>query len=71
MVKALESALIGIVLLTCLFVNAGKAEERPGAAFRLWMQNAPGSKGSDDKDIPTLTPFWPMAETATGAAMIV
>ena len=47
------------------------AAERPTAPLRLWAGAAPGSLGEAEKDTPTLTPFWPEAEKATGAAVIV
>jgi acetyl esterase/lipase len=47
------------------------AAERPTAALRLWSGAAPGALGDAEKDTPTLTPFWPDADKATGAAMIV
>lgn len=39
----------------------------------LWPDGAiPGALGADPlKDIPTLTPFWPASEKATGAAMVI
>jgi acetyl esterase/lipase len=37
----------------------------------LWTNGAPGALGTADKDIPTLTPFLPAPEKATGAAMII
>lgn len=47
------------------------AAERPTEPLRLWSAAAPGALGEADKDIPTLTPFWPEANKATGAAVIV
>jgi acetyl esterase/lipase len=47
------------------------AADRPTEALRLWPAAAPGALGEADKDIPTLTPFWPEAGKATGAAMLV
>jgi acetyl esterase/lipase len=47
------------------------AADRPSAPLRLWPGAAPGALGEADKDTPTLTPFWPDADKATGAAVIV
>ena len=47
------------------------AAERPTEPLRLWTGPAPESLGSADQDTPTLTPFWPEANQATGAAVIV
>ncbi len=40
-------------------------------AIRLWPDAAPGALGTADKDIPTLTPFLPAPEKATGAAIVI
>jgi acetyl esterase/lipase len=47
--------------------------QQPQEAMPLWPEGkTPEARGSDPvKDIPTLTPFWPAAEKATGAAMII
>ena len=37
----------------------------------LWPGDAPGALGKDAKDIPTLTPFWPAPDKASGAVFIV
>jgi acetyl esterase/lipase len=37
----------------------------------LWPGAAPGALGTSDKDIPTLTPFLPAAEKASGTAIVV
>jgi acetyl esterase/lipase len=39
--------------------------------MRLWFADAPGALGTADKDIPTLTPFLPAPDKATGAAIVV
>lgn len=48
-----------------------QAAERPELPVRLWAEDAPGALGKEEKDIPRLTPYWPAAEKATGAAVIV
>jgi acetyl esterase/lipase len=40
-------------------------------SFPLWPNGAPGALGSAAKDVPTLTPYFPAAEKATGAAIVV
>ena len=40
-------------------------------AIPLWPGGAPGALGTEAKDIPTLTPYFPDPDKATGAAMIV
>jgi len=61
---------LACLVLTCA-VFPTLAAERPSAALRLWPGDAPGALGSAEKDIPTLTPYWPAADRATGAAFIV
>ncbi len=40
-------------------------------AIPLWPDGAPGALGKEPKDIPALTPFLPLPDKATGAAMVV
>ena len=40
-------------------------------SFPLWPEGAPGALGSQDKDIPTLTPYVPEPAKATGAAVVI
>ena len=48
-----------------------KVPPLPQPPLVLWPDGAPGALGKEPKDIPTLTPFLPAPETATGAAMVV
>ena len=61
------------LLVCCLaFVACSLfAAERPTEAIRLWPGKAPEALGEAEKDIPTLTPYWPAPEKATGAVFIV
>ena len=43
------------------------AADRPAEPLRLWAGKAPGALGDADKDTPTLTPYWPAPEQASGA----
>jgi acetyl esterase/lipase len=45
--------------------------QQPHDEFPLWPDGAPGALGKEPKDIPTLTPFFPAPEKATGAVMVV
>jgi len=49
----------------------GQSEVNRQAAIPLWPDGAPGALGKAEKDIPTLTPYLPPPEKATGAAMVV
>jgi len=53
--------------------SVGKTFSKPQDEFPLWQPGeVPGALGTDpEKDIPTLTPFWPTPDKRTGAAMIV
>src|SRR5436190_5544076 len=53
---------------TSSFTNMNQAAQ---AAIVLWPQGAPGAAGLEDLDMPTLTPFLPLKDEATGAAIIV
>jgi acetyl esterase/lipase len=47
------------------------AQAQPTNSFPLWPDGAPGALGEADKDIPTLTPYWPDPAKATGAAIVI
>lgn len=47
------------------------ADSRP-EKMTLWPDGkTPGALGAEEKDVPTLTVYWPPNEKATGAAMVV
>ena len=60
-----------LALLVTLFgmnlISNATAQE----PIRLWPGDAPGALGTADKDVPTLTPYLPAPEKATGAAIVV
>lgn len=43
----------------------------PEASLPLWPEGVPGSLGTGDAHVPTVTPFLPDPATATGAAIVV
>jgi acetyl esterase/lipase len=47
------------------------AQAQSTNSFPLWADGAPGALGKADKDIPTLTPFWPDPAKTTGAALVI
>ena len=55
-----------VAVLSCLMVNLFAAD-----SFPLWEKGVPGSLGSAEKDIPTLTVFRADEGKATGAAMVI
>ena len=65
----MKSLLIFLAVIgTATFLHAQPTANEP---MRLWEGDAPGALGKADKDIPTLTPFLPKSEAATGAAMVI
>ena len=69
----------GLLLLTSLVLvthppmigKAWSAMTSPEPPIILWPAGAPGALGTDPVDIPTLTPYMPPKEKATGAAVII
>lgn len=57
--------------LVALFAFAVIASAEPEASLPLWPEGAPGALGKEEKDIPTLTPYLPVPDKATGAAIVV
>ncbi|MDR3403321.1 MAG: alpha/beta hydrolase [Chthoniobacter sp.] len=58
-------------LLGVFLVGSVLAADRPTEPLRLWTGKAPDALGDAEKDTPTLTPYWPAPEQASGAAFIV
>jgi acetyl esterase/lipase len=50
--------------------DAGAAANKP-ETIRLWEGDAPGAKGTEEADVPTLTVYRPAAERANGASFVV
>jgi acetyl esterase/lipase len=59
------------LLLLSVFATAAALQAAPTDPVPLWPDKAPGALGTAEQDIPTLTPFLPAAENATGAAMVI
>jgi acetyl esterase/lipase len=57
--------------MLALFGWFTSALAQPTNSFPLWPEGAPGALGSQDKDIPTLTPYVPEPAKATGAAIVI
>jgi acetyl esterase/lipase len=61
-----------LMLFLASFASAvSAAPPAPQAPIVLWPDGAPGALGHEPADIPTLTPFLPSKEKATGAAIII
>jgi acetyl esterase/lipase len=59
------------LLLTVMLIPSAPAAVTPLPPIPLWPGGAPGALGTADKDIPTLTPFLPDRDKATGAAFVI
>ncbi len=60
-----------LILIMAFISLSMTARAQTTNTILLWPNGAPGALGKTDKDIPTLTPYFPAPEKATGAAMIV
>ena len=59
------------IAMLALFGGLTSVFAQPTNSFPLWPDGAPGALGAQDKDIPTLTPYWPEPAKATGAAIVI
>jgi acetyl esterase/lipase len=61
-----------IFLLMAAFLGFfARSIAQPTNVILLWPDGTPGALGKTDKDIPTLTPFFPPPGKASGAAMVI
>jgi acetyl esterase/lipase len=58
-------------ILSLLFALTAAAHAAPLDPIPLWPGKAPGALGEQDHDKPTLTPYLPPSEKATGAAIVI
>jgi acetyl esterase/lipase len=59
------------IVFSIMLATALTAGAAPSEAFPLWPDKAPDALGDKDDDKPTLTPFLPPSEKATGAAIVI
>ena len=64
------SVFVGFVLAAAPGRRAD-AQAPPPRPVRLWIADAPGAKGSEPADTPTITVFSPAPDKANGAAVVV
>lgn len=57
--------------LSTLLVAAALARAAIQAPLPLWPDGAPGALGTEEKDLPTLTPYLPDPDQASGAAIVI
>jgi len=62
----IRSFLLPLATILAMSTNAEPSTESP-----LWNTGAPGALGTAPTDIPTLTSYFPPAEKATGAAVVI
>jgi acetyl esterase/lipase len=65
------ASLVAAGIAAGLAASALAQSPLPRDPFPLWKDGAPGALGKEDKDIPTLTPFFANPGRATGAAMVI
>jgi acetyl esterase/lipase len=63
--------LILLIAFASMSMSLMGQEKINAESIVLWPGGAPGAVGTAPEDIPTLTPYFPPAEKATGAAIIV
>ncbi|HOB33879.1 MAG TPA: alpha/beta hydrolase, partial [Verrucomicrobiota bacterium] len=60
-----------IRFLFCVMCALTLSSRAQTNSFPLWPDGAPGALGTAPRDVPTLTPFLPDAERASGAAIVI
>ncbi len=63
----MKTTLCMLGILGCL----ASTQAQSAQSFPLWPDGAPDALGRDPKDIPTLTPYLPAPDAATGAAIVI
>lgn len=59
------------LMLAAILLGVLVAHAQPQAAIPLWTGDAPGALGTEEKDRPTLTPYLPETNKASGAAIVI
>lgn len=69
----MKASIIAVLALSVLGQTIVFAQSEPihQTPIPLWPDGAPGALGKEPNDIPTLTPFFPEPDKATGAALVV
>jgi acetyl esterase/lipase len=60
-----------IFVLCALLGGLATVLAQPSEPIPLWPEGAPGALGKEPKHVPTLTPYLPAPEKATGAAFVI
>jgi acetyl esterase/lipase len=68
----MKSILLFLLILTAsAFAQSTPLPIQDGQIIPLWSGPAPGAQGTDDKDIPTITAYFPRATPAGMSAVII
>src|SRR5580698_5216389 len=68
----MKSILLFLLVLTAsAFAQPTPLPIQDGQIIPLWSGAAPGAQGTDDKDIPTITAYFPRATPAGMSAVII
>lgn len=66
-----RSLLLAGCVVAVVVVAGGFKDVRGAEPVVLWPEGAPGALGKEPADVPTLTPYLPPKERATGAVVVV
>lgn len=59
-----------VTVATFMFGSSAGAQDG-SRSVPLWSEGAPGAQGNEETDRPTITPYLPSPESATGAAVVI
>jgi acetyl esterase/lipase len=68
MIASFMKKLFFAVVFLCISISLYAQPTNP---IPLWPDGAPGALGKEDKDIPTLTAYFPKPELASGASIVI
>lgn len=60
-----------LAVLAALVIGWSSSWGTAAEPIRLWDGDAPGALGKEDPDVPTLTPYLPASDKASGTAIVV
>jgi len=60
-----------LAVLVVLVLGGSSSWGTAAEPIRLWDGDAPGALGKEDPDVPTLTPYLPASDKASGTAIVV
>ena len=69
--RIISVCIVATILATSVSAQKTGASDKPVGVELLWPDGAPGARGSEEGDKPTLTIYLPPRSTATGAAVVI